>query len=615
MAMPQTPTNPMFNQNSVTIDGQSVLPTLLATAPVVITKSPTSAQISWQPLVASNVRVMQVDNTFRQPVVSWVASTSGGTITNLIPNTIYRVVIIVGDSANVPYSYPGPDAAGNFQFYAFKTPAIDATLPTNFVVYRAGPPSVYQGSVATAFAEGYLTQGPSQTDGSVGLTFRGGMWVEDTNVTITPPQGTVLTVKPSVHWVCGLYETILDAKSQRHVCNAGLQGWWASTVPTLNISIPSNMPPGQYIVSAPIRNYMGPTATRYFVYPLVVKAVPAPKPRLATIPPPVPNLDNFTTIMRNSGVRYCNPTERMDFGYESEVWFYDGTRNFLQLSDYLNDNNPIWFACAKNIADQYVAYINSNSGNLPGWRVFGQGLAMMYWRTGDTRYKDALGLMANGMKYFLFRLGYEREAALNLSAYVMSARVGNPIDPALLQQGIDTVLNNLTMVQVSGVFDQPFFDGLSWSALVDAYEYLADQGTPDPRIPPALKDSMDYMYNVAVVKSGTFGVGAAAYDVIYHNLWPSIEVPNTLGEYYTALNNLFASTYSWYYNLTGDSESLARADFLFQHSLDQENLNYGFVSGKQFSDNAKESYNFIHWRQATDVVHSLATQQYNPAMH
>src|ERR1035441_3232919 len=91
--------------------------------------------------------------------------------------------------------------------------------------------------------------------------------------------------------------------------------------------------------------------------------------RNATSIPAIPSIDVWQQKMTSLGQQWCNPSEQMSFGYEPQIWYYDGGRTYFQIADYTG-RPANWEPCALNIVGQYRDYVLSNNGALPGWRVF-----------------------------------------------------------------------------------------------------------------------------------------------------------------------------------------------------------------------------------------------------
>jgi hypothetical protein len=299
-------------------------------------------------------------------------------------------------------------------------------------------------------------------------------------------------------------------------------------------------------------------------------------------PGPIPTLDKWRTTMLTLAQRWCNPGQVFAFGYEQDVWYYDGARVYFQIADYTG-NKAAWEPCAYNIARQYRDYVLVNNGKIPDWRVFPHGLEMAYRRTGDDSYRQAVVLMAaNGL--YANRGGDVSDTLIRETAYIaqtfMAAeRLGQARHPRL-SKAIDYLLGHFDMYFVSGNFEmhQLFTDGLAAAALIEWYEM-----TKDPRIPQAIKVMLDWIWTK----------GWNGSRLVYNPEPAGPRCPYNCQAYYTSLINLTVPAFAWYWNVGKDLEIARRGDQIFSHSLDDD-ISY---SGKIFSQNYRWSFDFVRWRQ------------------
>jgi hypothetical protein len=61
----------------------------------------------------------------------------------------------------------------------------------------------------------------------------------------------------------------------------------------------------------------------------------------------IPGLRTWEANMISLGRKWCDG-KKYGFGWEADVWFYDGTRVYYQIADYTHD--PSWNSCALNVA-------------------------------------------------------------------------------------------------------------------------------------------------------------------------------------------------------------------------------------------------------------------------
>ena len=295
----------------------------------------------------------------------------------------------------------------------------------------------------------------------------------------------------------------------------------------------------------------------------------------------IPGLRTWETNMISLGHNWCDG-RKYGFGWEADVWFYDGTRVYYQIADYTHD--PSWNSCALNVATQYRDYVLQNSGRVPGWRVFPRGLRMAWQRTGDDSYKRAVILLARNSAYAPKAGGASdmliRETAYVTEAYLEAERVGEPHNPKL-EQAVGYLIDDFRRIFVTGGYKihQPFFDGLAAEALIDYFV-----ATKDPQIPPAIKLMVD-------------GLWVKGYDHSNHKMAYNTDPPGptcSVGceKYIPDLSNLIAPAYAWYWRESNDDVYRQHADEIFGHALDT-NISY---SGKIFSQNYRWSFDYVRWR-------------------
>lgn len=313
---------------------------------------------------------------------------------------------------------------------------------------------------------------------------------------------------------------------------------------------------------------------------LKVLPVPLLGPSHSAFHPPIPGLARWRAEMLKLASKWCDPKKVYSFGYEGEVWYYDGARVFFQIADYTHDGS--WSACALNIAKQYAAFVTSHDGRLPGWRVFPQGLRMAYERTRGDEYKNAVILLARNSS-FADKGGniddyYIRETAYALQAYIQAEQLGQSRNPNLIRSA-DFILGMFEVIfdQHAYTIHQAFFDGLAAAALIEYYDL-----TGDPRVPPSIKLMLDWVWNTAWNRRS------------HCLVWGVVDGPRANPSCQNALNNLVAPAFAWYYNVTGNADPtyLKAGDEMFSHALD---TNIGY-SGKIFSQNYRWSFDYVLWR-------------------
>lgn len=302
--------------------------------------------------------------------------------------------------------------------------------------------------------------------------------------------------------------------------------------------------------------------------------------------PAIPKRKQWEQTMVELGSKWCNtkhPNEVYGFGVEAQVWYYDGARVYFQIADYTG--NPKWEGCALNVARQYRDYVNGVNGKVPGWRVFPHGLRMAYERTHDESFRKALRLLVNspfGTAGGLVPDDYIRETAYIAEVYMNMEKAGEPRNP-LLSKSIAILLGHFDMLFETGNYHlhQPFFDGIAAEALIEYY-----QMTPDPRIPPAIRQMCDWEWEK--------GWNPKSKALVYNPDPTGPRCSENCQYYLTGLINLTVPAFAWVWRQTGDVKYLREGDEMFSHALDTE-IDF---SGKVFSQNYRWSFDYVRWRTA-----------------
>jgi len=301
--------------------------------------------------------------------------------------------------------------------------------------------------------------------------------------------------------------------------------------------------------------------------------------------PPIPELGNWQAQMTSFGAMHCNQAAIAQtigsFGVLSEdnVWYYDGTKVYQQMATYTG--NPGWYTCAAFTNGAYKSWVlavtnglAAPTSELGGWRVFPNGLANDYWRTGDPSSRDAVVRLA---QYSAFAnsggssaCGYSRETAYILNAYLTAEEVGAARHP-LLPVAADNALQQLRQsFETNQCLVVPFMIGVTMESLIHYYER-----TGDPRVPPAIENAADRM-------------------------WASLWQPASQSFAYTTtdpiatpdLSLLIAPAYAWLWQLTGAGRHLDHGDAIFAGGVRGAWL----YAGKAFSQNYRWSFDYVKWR-------------------
>ena len=380
------------------------------------------------------------------------------------------------------------------------------------------------------------------------------------------------------------------------------------------------------------------------------KSVPAPVAPVSLGTPTIPAKSQWKSNMVTLGQKWAtwldNPKNTpLAFGVESEVWYYDGGRAFQQIASYTRD--PKWNKYADQILSAYADYVITNNGGIPGYRVFSRGLLMGFQRTGNAKYQQALNALVYGSRSVTaagVELRYYRQhgtatkaggAALNPqwnpqfireSAYITDAMVANEVltgkrHPLLLVGVYDCVIPDLNaFMDPTNKYDpvnnprgtylgsgpppfnfiNNFMIGLSLETLIEYYEMTVSEGEPDPKIPPIIRQVLDFFWQNCVEQS----TGAMYYNSNITN-GGATDAGGKRVLYTTSnLNQLVAPAFAWYWKFSQDNTYLTRGDAMFSAGVLGAGTNskasitdqdYSW-SGKEFSLNYKWSFDYVRWR-------------------
>lgn len=352
----------------------------------------------------------------------------------------------------------------------------------------------------------------------------------------------------------------------------------------LDLDISPSTPTGSYVLKLQLE----PGDEKKEVeIPLRVNSLAAIPLKAPTSAPAIPSISQWENTMLRLAAKWCNlsnPTAKMAFGVDSQVWYYDGAQVYFDIADYTK--NSAWNACGLNIAAQYRDYAINGKGKVPGYRVFTAGLSTAFRMTGDPSYLAAVEMLAlNGL---YAQGGNVRDDGIRETAYALRAMVdyekltGNRSPH--MDRTVSILLGMFDQLFVSDtyVYQQTFMNGIGMRALIEYWEL-----TKDSRVPRAVKTGLDWIW-------------ANARDPISNWLYTN---PDPIGprcdwgckgttEAATDLINLTAPAYAWYWSITGSATERARADELFARALDRD-ISY---SGKVFSQNYTWSFQHVRWR-------------------
>lgn len=318
--------------------------------------------------------------------------------------------------------------------------------------------------------------------------------------------------------------------------------------------------------------------------------------------PTIPLLEQWQTNMLNYGAKLCNQQNIFNLTTsEGSVWYYDGLRVYRQISDYTND--PAWDACAGYVKnDVYLPYVlglgryndGHVAGNVPGRRIFAQGLFMDFQKTADPQSAAAIRAMAT--KSSTAYTGGSADPALSpetayiIEAYLLAEQLGVPLK-LQLDKSVNFALGHLEKL-TNGTADstQPYQLGLTFEALIRYFDR-----TRDKRILPAIRKAADSLFADAWNSAGRsfYYIRCKSTSVNPECSQSDLLAPD--------LNLLIAPAYAWLWRMTGENRYLEQADAIWSGGVakGQDFLVYG----KQFSQNYRWSFDFVKFRSASGPLY------------
>jgi hypothetical protein len=355
---------------------------------------------------------------------------------------------------------------------------------------------------------------------------------------------------------------------------------------------------------------------------------------------PIPAVDKWELNFVTLGAKWGNWLDKnqLAFGVESQVWYYDGGRVYLELAELTNDQWPGVKAppaqppsyYAASILNQYEDYILAQANPNPGYRIFPYGMLMAYRKTGEQKHADTIMHLAKHSAFIAVNMRYLREHgepkgacwspwSIRESAYNTDVMIAYQLltgaEHQLLNVGVydcviadfdefmdpaGTTFNGATGTNPCNSHSciNNFMLGLALETLINYYEMSALYANPDASIIPYVGKALDFIWANSLEK------GTAA---MYYNSDPVNGLNATKDTVYTAssLNNLVSPAFAWYYDKTHEAVYQERGDAMFAAGVNGAGTNcqasktsqdYSYT-GKQFSQNYKWSPDYVKWRQ------------------
>ena len=555
---------------------------------------------------------------------------------------------------------PAPGCGGFYLTFGLATDPTNPDGPLAFTMWPVGGQNVYQGDP---------TQSPACTPTSKGSRECNDLYaVLQANLMSGSPQALVYMENPMItnldtgqvvtdNSITAQYLCDLDAPSNPPPQNwdgnynpqteACYNGTLYSSNTTLRLRVNSQAVPGHYQFAGTFQGQLNgmdsgnSTAVTYnFTVLPTASFTPTPPSSFPAIPALSTwqnNMVNFHAPAQSANADFwctntidTNPWWSLDngnfsghfdlpVGWYFEAWNYDGGRVYQQVSDYdqyiiqqYKSTDPDeWHRCIELAMEPYKDTDLGTGGAFAGEpNMFPYGMAMNYFRTGDTTYQTAVHKLAHNRAYNLYYSGTVYAESIRVSAYLMDDRlademVGYPRNTAFLPRSVDVMLGYLDQsynLSFSNPNQQeydihPFMVGLAMEALITDYELdLAEGNTPDPRIPLEIKKTLDWLQATQYIPA-TYTLAYGAYDIPKN---PNL-VAGTLFDA-TELNDLVATAYAWYWSKTGDNTYLTEGDTLFSHVWDSAGGQNGGGDGgwtwsvKEYNQVYKWSFDYVRWR-------------------
>lgn len=292
-----------------------------------------------------------------------------------------------------------------------------------------------------------------------------------------------------------------------------------------------------------------------------------------------------------------------------DATYYDGQYVFYQIANFTQQTQP-WISYAERARDIYYGtLLEPNKYAIPGYWRFPHGGYQEWLLSGKSAAVKAKLIKLRDIPAFSkpessgsadnwWQQAFSREIAYALETNMFLEKTGE----SRIQDRV-TILTNMALkhidIWVTGnwistnpddQYVKPFMTSLTASALIEYYERSVELGTPDTRVPSAVKSIADWLWtNMWVANVNGTGYGAFKY--------MSKDVPGHGGTNPAPdLNLLIAPYYAWLYQYTCDVTYKERADLIFAGGVKLADLK----TGKRFNQNYRKSFKYLQWREAGD---------------
>ena len=502
------------------------------------------------------------------------------------------------------------------------------SAPTAYKIMAFGPDIVQAGDEIHWQMVSLLTAGPvadpASGGGTVWIKNYGGYnqnkdcqisWVPTPGPSIKP--GNPLTI--GCHWINGYGgsgtddgDQHLDTAKGLDICyNCKTNGDMAVAFRPASNTIPGTyQAKGEVIVNGQTFQW-GTDPTKPVKFTVQAPA-DASVVHQATDFPPIPNVDNFNTVIQQLAERWCadQDNKNQNTGFflnqfgpfaEQNWWFYAGAGSDDNLISFFGTPNttPRWQHCQEIFGQSYADYLNANAGQVNQYDQFPWMLANNYQRTGNVSMKTAVLALAGNSASTSF--GYidpvgMRENAYNLNNMLAAKAVSPGFSNIRFKRRFSRLLGNIAIDARQQFWPaHGFMQGQACETMKDEWEA---SGHTDYRVFPYAKMLLQ-------------NLKAHYYQAAYHYVaYDRYALPMPVGDLrWTTLNIMQgASCAAWYYQWTSDKEWLDFGDDLFAHALDSPG-NYN-NAGKEASQLAQFAFEYERSRKGLGSTRAASFNTY-----
>lgn len=330
----------------------------------------------------------------------------------------------------------------------------------------------------------------------------------------------------------------------------------------------------------------------------------------------VPKLSEFTARMQKYGRLLGDKiSSEPSASKRIQEVYYDAARTFYQIAEFTGQSEP-WHTYARKARNIFVNdYLKPNNYKPAGWWRFPHGLDLD-WRIGGNAASksDLLTLHSKSPRpgYHVYadrywEQMYSRPVAYTLETNMAAERAGAKRDVDVVEFLVQMALGHIqqwtTGVYLDPVLEdqhiQAFMSGLTTAALIDYYERSVELGSPDARVPAALKIMADWLWtNMWVADVGgsagswrdTGGTGYGAFRMRNAKVGAN---PNPA----PMLNQLILPVYAFLYKHNCESTYRSKADLIFSGGVA---LISNLEKGKFFSQQHRMTFRYLKWRAEGD---------------